>query len=71
MSRCCILPGSLALPPEQLFDQVCGFNKGYARTLWSTARPVSAVWELGTRGDGGVLFPFSVGLEGCDQGRGH
>ena len=59
-----VLPASLQTQAEQLFEVACGFDKGYARQVWTTDRTSQAIRELGPVGNGGPLFPFSVGRFG-------
>ncbi|MEI6622599.1 MAG: glycosyltransferase [Actinomycetes bacterium] len=59
-----VLPASLETRAEQVFEVACGFDKGYERRVWTTARPGNAIRRLGPMGTGGPLFPFSVGRFG-------
>lgn len=53
-----VVPGSLLLPAEQVFEGGATFNRGYAPMLWSLPGGLPA-WT-GERGEGGLWFPFAA-----------
>ena len=58
-----VLPAEIVTPAQAWFEEFGAFDKGFARTVWTTAeRPDLAA--LGRRGEGGVLFPYSAGVYG-------
>ncbi len=53
-----VVPGSLELPAEQVFEGGATFNRGYRPMLWSL--PGALPEWTGERGAGGNWFPFAA-----------
>lgn len=58
-----VLAAELATPAQVWFEEFGGFDKGFERVVWRTGDD-ERMAGMGTRGQGGPLFPYSAGVYG-------
>lgn len=59
------LPSQLSFAPQRWFESRGGFPKSTSVQLWYTGEPESALAELGSRVEGGPLYPMTTARVGA------